>query len=90
MDLKRSNKQEESRGELSLSGPTPEDIKAAGEMSSQEREEFIKSMVQRLADRLKRNPKDKNGWLRLARAYDVLGEREKARQARNNAELLSR
>jgi cytochrome c-type biogenesis protein CcmH len=45
--------------------------------------------VQRLADRLKENPNDLNGWLRLAQAYDVLGEKEKAREARAKAKSLS-
>ena len=39
-------------------------------------------MVQRLADRLEKNPNDKQGWMRLAQAYDVLGEKEKAKNAR--------
>jgi cytochrome c-type biogenesis protein CcmH len=31
-------------------------------------------MVSRLADRLKNNPKDADGWIRLMRARMVLGE----------------
>ena len=36
-------------------------------------EAFINSMVDRLAARLKDNGKDLDGWMRLARAYKVLG-----------------
>jgi len=42
-------------------------------MSPAEREAFIAGMVDRLAERLKGNGKDLDGWLRLARAYKVLG-----------------
>jgi cytochrome c-type biogenesis protein CcmH len=42
-------------------------------MSPAERDAFIASMVDRLAGRLKENGKDLAGWLRLARAYKVLG-----------------
>jgi cytochrome c-type biogenesis protein CcmH len=52
------------------SGPSPSDV--AG-MSPAEREQFVTSMVDRLAARLKDNGKDLEGWMRLARAYKVLG-----------------
>jgi len=69
-------------------GPSSEDVKAAGQMSETDRDAMIRSMVQRLADRLKDNPDDLEGWQRLAKAYDVLGEKEKAEQARGKAEAL--
>lgn len=62
-------------------GPSQSDIKAAQEMSNEDRQAFIRSMVQSLADRLKESPNDLNGWKRLARAYRVLGETKKAEQA---------
>jgi cytochrome c-type biogenesis protein CcmH len=69
-------------------GPTAEDVKAAEQMSADERAAFIRSMVERLAERLKENPNDRPGWMRLARAYDVLGEKEKAAAARARANAL--
>ena len=54
-------------------------------MSPEERQAMIRGMVERLAARLDQNPDDKEGWTRLARAYDVLGETEKARAARARA-----
>ncbi|MDX1710266.1 MAG: c-type cytochrome biogenesis protein CcmI [Rhodovibrionaceae bacterium] len=51
------------------------------DMSPQERQAFIESMVSRLASRLEDNPDDADGWLRLGRAYRVLGRPEDARQA---------
>lgn len=62
-------------------GPTQEDVKAAGEMSSENRQAFIRSMVERLAERLKESPDDLDGWRRLARAYQVLGDTAKAAEA---------
>ena len=41
--------------------------------------------IDRLAARLEQNPNDKDGWVRLAHAYDVLGETEKAEAARTHA-----
>jgi len=60
---------------------TQEDIRSANEMSIEERETFIRSMVGRLAERLKSEPNDIRGWRRLARAYRVLGEKNKATAA---------
>ena len=62
-------------------GPTREDVEAAKKMSGEDRMAFIRSMVERLADRLKDEPNDIQGWRRLARAYKVLGEAEKAKTA---------
>jgi len=66
-------------------GPTTKDIAAAQSMSPEERQAMIRSMVERLAARLDQNPDDKEGWTRLAHAYDVLGETEKAQAARARA-----
>jgi cytochrome c-type biogenesis protein CcmH len=67
------------------SGPTAHDVAAAQSMSPKERQAMIRSMVDRLAARLEQNPNDKDGWSRLAHAYDVLGESEKAEAARTRA-----
>jgi len=67
------------------SGPTAQDVAAARSMSPEERQAMIRGMVDRLAARLEQNPNDKDGWIRLAHAYDVLGETEKAEAARARA-----
>lgn len=63
-------------------GPSAQDIAAARSMSPEQRQAVIRGMVDRLAQQLERNPGDKAGWARLAHAYDVLGEPDKAQAAR--------
>ncbi len=50
-----------------------------------DRETLIRSMVQGLADRLKKTPNDVAGWQRLAHAYTVMGQLAKAREAADHA-----
>ncbi|MCH8998501.1 MAG: c-type cytochrome biogenesis protein CcmI [Proteobacteria bacterium] len=71
-------------------GPDAADVEAAGQMSAEDRAAFIGSMVARLAERLEREPGDFPGWLRLARAYGVLGEAAQARDALSRAEAAIR
>src|SRR3546814_4680303 len=54
-------------------------------MSPEERTAMIRGMVDRLADKLKAEPDDVDGWLRLARARDVLGDHDAAREALQQA-----
>ncbi|WP_049974363.1 c-type cytochrome biogenesis protein CcmI [Azospirillum sp. B4] len=66
-------------------GPTAADMAAAAGMSGGDRAAMIRGMVDRLANRLKDQPNDAEGWSRLARAYRVLGENDKAAEAEANA-----
>jgi cytochrome c-type biogenesis protein CcmH len=66
-------------------GPTPADVAAAAQMAPADRSSMVAGMVQRLADRLEHEPGDVDGWLRLGRAYGVLGEQEKALDAYRRA-----
>ena len=54
---------------------------AAKDMSESDRSAMIRGMVERLATRLKQNGDDVEGWLRLVRAYMVMGDRDKAKSA---------
>jgi cytochrome c-type biogenesis protein CcmH len=58
---------------------------AAKDMSEADRGAMIRGMVERLATRLKQNGDDVEGWLRLVRAYMVMGERDKAVAALTDA-----
>ena len=66
-------------------GPNAADIAAAGGMSEKDRGDMIRGMVARLAEKLKEDGRDFDGWQRLLRAYVVLGERDKANAAAADA-----
>jgi cytochrome c-type biogenesis protein CcmH len=66
-------------------GPRPEDVAAAREMTPAAQNQMIRGMVERLAVRLHEDGSDVEGWLRLLRAYMVLGERDKAKAAAGEA-----
>jgi cytochrome c-type biogenesis protein CcmH len=76
------------QGGSKTAGPTAQDVAAAQAMSPEQRQAMIRGMVDRLAARLEQNPDDKEGWVRLAHAYDVLGEADKAQSARIRAAAL--
>ena len=66
-------------------GPSDADIAATANMSDEQRIEMIRGMVGRLSDRLHAQGGDVEGWLRLVRAYAVLGDRDKAKDAAADA-----
>jgi cytochrome c-type biogenesis protein CcmH/NrfG len=66
-------------------GPSAADIAAAQKLAPDEQNQMISGMVARLAERLKQDGSDVEGWLRLLRAYKVLGERDKANAAAADA-----
>ena len=72
----------------SMSGPDAEAMARAAEMSAPERGAMIRGMIGRLAGRLEDKPGDLEGWLRLGRAYWVMGEAVKARDAFTRATRL--
>ncbi len=73
-------------------------VRASADMTPEERKEMIRSMVERLDGKLAENGADIDGWLRLANARMVLGEKAKAEAAltraaehfKNDSEALSR
>jgi cytochrome c-type biogenesis protein CcmH len=61
--------------------PSADEMAAASEMSPEDRNAMIETMVARLDARLKENPQDAEGWQRLVRSYQVLGKTDAARDA---------
>ena len=60
----------------------PDDpVAAAKDTNENDRSAMIRGMVERLATRLKQNGDDVEGWLRLVRAYMVMGDADKAKDA---------
>lgn len=70
-------------------GPSASDVEAASEMSAEDRQEFVRTMVGNLAERMKDEPDNLQGWLQLARAYGVLGETDNARTAYDSAKKIT-
>jgi cytochrome c-type biogenesis protein CcmH len=68
-----------------LPGPSAEQAAAVQALPPAQQQQMIRGMVEGLAERLKANPKDEAGWLRLMRARTVLGEMAAARAARDSA-----
>ncbi|HEY6257540.1 MAG TPA: c-type cytochrome biogenesis protein CcmI [Xanthobacteraceae bacterium] len=61
-------------------GPSADDIRNAEAMKPVDRMAMIQSMVDRLASRLDQSPRDVEGWIRLMRSRQVLGEADAAEQ----------
>ena len=70
---------------LAPKGPSASEVAAAAEMAPADRNGMIEGMVARLAQKMAENGSDVDGWLRLIKAYAVLGERDKALVAAANA-----
>ncbi|OYQ30858.1 c-type cytochrome biogenesis protein CcmI [Sandarakinorhabdus cyanobacteriorum] len=68
-----------------MPSPSREQVQAAQAMNPADRQAMIRGMVDGLAEKLKTNPKDEAGWLRLMRARQVLGDAAAARTARDQA-----
>lgn len=67
--------------EAARRGPSADQAAAAEAMSGEDRDAFVRAMVEGLAERLKAAPDDAEGWLMLARSYGVLGEFERSAEA---------
>ena len=65
--------------------PSADQVSAVTAMAPGDQQAMIRSMVDRLAGKLKANPQDPDGWIRLIRARLVLGDRAAATAARDDA-----
>ncbi len=65
--------------------PSAEQVQAVQAMAPGDQQAMIRGMVDGLAAKLKANPKDPQGWVRLIRARMVLGDKAAATQARADA-----
>jgi cytochrome c-type biogenesis protein CcmH len=61
-------------------GPSAAGLRNADPIMSPDRTAMIKGMVDRLASRLDQSPRDVEGWIKLMRSRQVLGETEGAEQ----------
>jgi cytochrome c-type biogenesis protein CcmH len=72
-------------GDTSLPRPAEASPAAIMSMSPEQRQAFITQMVDGLAARLKADGSDSAGWLKLIRAYQVLGRQDDAAKALSEA-----
>ncbi len=68
--------------------PSRDQQEAMASMAPEQRQQAIRGMVEGLAARLRDNPQDRGGWLRLANAWKVLGENANATDAYARADAL--
>lgn len=59
-------------------GPTSEDVAAAENMSTGDRQQMIRGMVDSLDAKLSQDPNNFEGWMRLVRSYAVLNDKDRA------------
>ena len=66
-------------------GPGAADVAAAESLTPEQRDAMVRGMVERLEARLAQQGDDIEGWLRLMRAWTVLGQQDKAKTAAGQA-----
>jgi len=71
----------DSTATAAIPGPTPEQMRAANAIPPSQQDQMVRAMVDGLAARLRQNPHDADGWIRLMRSRMVLHDENAARQA---------
>jgi len=84
----RPDRKERKPRDSGMPQPSSDDVKRLEQLPPEQRDQQIRAMVDRLAERLKETPGDVEGWRRLARARAVLGEQDKAAEAYAAADKL--
>ena len=64
-----------------IPGPTREQMESARAIPPGQQDAMVQAMVDRLANRLRQNPRDAEGWIRLMRSRMVLNDPAAAREA---------
>ena len=64
-----------------LGAPTAEDVTAAQAMSEGDRSQMIRGMVDSLDAKLKEDPNNFEGWMRLVRSHAMLKQPDRAVEA---------
>jgi cytochrome c-type biogenesis protein CcmH len=75
----------QSAATAAIPGPTPEQMRAANAIPPSQQDQMVRAMVDGLAARLRQNPHDADGWIRLMRSRMVLHDENAAREALRSA-----
>ncbi len=73
-----------------IPGPTREQMQAATKLPSGQQDAMVQGMVDGLADKLAKNPRNPEGWIMLMRSRMQLGETAKAAEALKTASATFR
>lgn len=65
-------------GPAAPGNPTQQDVAAAENMSTGDRQQMIRGMVESLDAKLSEDPNNFEGWIRLVRSYAVLNDKDRA------------
>jgi cytochrome c-type biogenesis protein CcmH len=85
-DILRSlTEKQTARPNIGREGPSAEEVRAAERMPPTERTAMVRGMVEGLAARLEKSPRDVEGWIKLIRSRVVLGEADQAKHALDQA-----
>ncbi len=76
---------EQSTATQGIPGPTREQMEQARNTPPSEQQRMAQGMVDRLAARLRQNPRDAAGWMMLMRSYMVQQQPDQAREALRSA-----
>lgn len=76
---------EQSAATRGIPGPTPQQMQEARNIPPGEQQRMVEGMVERLATRLRQNPRDEQGWMMLMRSYMVQRQPDRAREALRSA-----
>ncbi|MBP0578284.1 c-type cytochrome biogenesis protein CcmI [Labrys sp. LIt4] len=80
-EIARVGGQPQAAPDMAARGPSQDDVKAAQAMTPEERGKMIQGMVSGLSERLKSQGGSPEEWMKLIKAYSVLGQADNARTA---------
>jgi cytochrome c-type biogenesis protein CcmH len=81
IDLAGRLPQPRSTAAAAIPGPTPAQMEAARAIPPGQQDQMVRAMVDGLAARLRQNPRDADGWIRLMRSRMVLNDPDAAAAA---------
>lgn len=76
---------DQSAATRAIPGPNQQQMEQARSMPPGEQDRMVRGMVDRLAARLRQNPRDADGWMMLMRSYMVQRQPDAARDALRSA-----